>query len=134
MFRAVWDHAAVIGKTLIYGVVGKCDLLSSGLPAASVWVDTVEVCGAESVGANTLTVRVLAALRSWVHLITDNIGAVHIAGPVTYRPIGILIADIKHQGPTPLTQLIFTDIVLTVSTLNQASFPSGTTLPESAAV
>ena len=95
IFRAVWDHAAVIGKTLIYGVVGKCDLLSSGLPAASVWVDTVEVCGAESIGANTLTVRVLAALGPGVHLIADISGAVNIARPVTHWARGILVADVE---------------------------------------
>ena len=106
--------------------------VDGALGGFTVIVDTREAGGA--VGAGAGAVRVRAALRSWVHLITDNIGAVHIAGPVTHRTIGILITHIKHQGPPPITRPIFTDFVLTVCTLHQASFPCGTALPESAAV
>ena len=106
--------------------------VDGALRGFTVIVDAREAGGA--VGAGAGAVRVRAALRSWVHLITDNIGAVHIARPVTHRTIGILVTHVKHQGPPPLALGVTILLMLTVCTLHQASFPCWTTLPESAAV
>ena len=59
----------------------------------TVIVDAREGSGA--VGAGAGAVGVGAALGPGVHLITDNIGAVHIARPVTHRAIGILVTDVE---------------------------------------
>ena len=69
-----------------------------------------------------------------LHNISIIVGAVHITGPVTHRTIGILVLDIKVEGPAPRTQLIVTDNVLTIRTLPKTSLSFRTALPEFAAV
>ena len=142
IFLFTWITVAIIAVLALVLCVGGGDValtiivvtfrVDGALGGFTVIVDAREAGGA--VGAGAGAVRVRAALRSWVHLITDNIGAVHIAGPVTHRTIGILITHIKHQGPPPLTLPIFTDRVLTICTLNQAGFSFRTALPEFAAI
>ena len=142
IFLFTWITVAIIAVLALVLGVGGGDValtiivvtlrVDGALGGFTVIVDAREAGGA--VGAGAGAVGVGAALGSWVHLITDNIGAVHIAWPVTHRTIRILITHIKHQGPPPLTLPISTDFVLTVCTLHQASFPCWTTLPESAAV
>ena len=49
------------------------------------------------------------------------------------RPVTALIGHIKCKGPSSITKIIFTKLVLTISALDKTSF-SFITLPESAAV
>ena len=101
---------------------------------AGVWVDTVKAGGAIGVGAFCLTFRVLTTLRSGIHLIANNIGAVNISRPVTNWTIRVLVAHIELKGPSSLTLGVLIKLVLTICTLHKAGFPLRTALPESAAV
>ena len=104
------------------------------LYVTGVGVDAVEAGGAVCVGTLGLTVLIVTTLWLGIHLIANNIAAVHLAGPDTDGAIGILFGHIEHEGPSPLTLAVLIDSVLTIGTLHQAGFSSWTTLPESAAV
>ena len=96
---AVRDHTLIIiGETVLTRVVGHGVVLSSSLPLAG--VNTVEACGAVSIravviGADILTIGVLATLWSGFHLIANCSTAVNIHGPGTYGAHGVLEAHIK---------------------------------------
>ena len=108
--------------------------IDGALNIAGVRVDAVEAGGAIPVGAFCLTFRVLTTLRSGIHLIANNIGAVNISRPVTNWTIRVLVAHIELKGPSSLTLGVRIKLVLTICALHKAGLPLRTTLPESAAI
>ena len=52
-----------------------------------------------------------------LYFISILVGAVNINRPITHWAYRKLILDIKVQGPASITQLIFTDNILTTCTL-----------------
>ena len=108
--------------------------IDRALHSAGVWVDAVEVGGAIGVGAFSLTVLVMTALRLGIHLIAHNASAVSIDWPDAHWTIRVLHFFIEHEGPSAITLGIFANRMLTICALHQAGFPLRTALPESAAI
>ena len=108
--------------------------IDGALHIAGVRIDAVEVGGAIGVGAFSLTVLVMTALRLGIHLIAHNASAVSIDWPDAHWTIRVLHFFIEHESPPSVTLGIFANCMLTICALHQACFPFRTALPESTAV